>query len=253
MANYAQLKSAVNAVITTNGNNEITGAILNNILNTIIDTIGGNYTFAGVATPSTSVGSPDANVFWIGGSGTYTNFGGNITIAAGNIGIFTYDGSFTRTELVIQSAFSTGEVVNEVGIDNLPTPNSNNLVKSGGVWESSQISIERIGKTSFKYGLTVGNAKINTLSGYPLWYYKAENAVIVKLTYDKKATDGNAGRICVVDNESDIVNGTTISVLHDINTISTYTQTYTLNAGQCLCVGGHGTDTISFIEMAAAP
>ena len=134
MANYAQLKSAVNAVITTNGNNEITGAILNNILNTIIDTIGGNYTFAGVATPSTSVGSPDANVFWIGGAGTYTNFGGSITIAAGNIGIFTYNGSFARTELVLGAAFSTGENVGNVAIDGSPIHNSEGLPKSGGTW-----------------------------------------------------------------------------------------------------------------------
>lgn len=103
MANYANLKEAVNAAITTNGNNEITGAILNNILNSIISTIGGNYTFAGVVTPSTTISAPDANVFWIGGAGTYTQFGGTITIASGNIGVFTYNGSYTRTEISVAS------------------------------------------------------------------------------------------------------------------------------------------------------
>ena len=101
MANYANLKAAVNAAITTNGNNEITGAILNDILNSIISTIGGNYTFAGVVTPSTTISAPDANVFWIGGAGTYTQFGGTITIADGNIGVFTYNGSYTRNEIVV--------------------------------------------------------------------------------------------------------------------------------------------------------
>ncbi len=101
MANYANLKAAVNAAITTNGNNEITGAILNDILNSIISTIGGNYTLAGIVTPSTTISAPDANVFWIGGAGTYTQFGGTITIQDGNIGIFTYNGSYTRNEIVI--------------------------------------------------------------------------------------------------------------------------------------------------------
>ncbi len=103
MANYANLKAAVNAAITTNGNNEITGAILNDILNSIISTIGGNYTLAGVVTPSTTISAPDANVFWIGGAGTYTQFGGTITIAVGNIGVFTYNGSYTREEIVVAS------------------------------------------------------------------------------------------------------------------------------------------------------
>lgn len=176
MANYSQLKSAVNAVITTNGNNEITGAILNNILNTIIDTIGGNYTFAGVATPSTSVGSPDANVFWIGGAGTYTNFGSSITIAAGNIGIFTYNGSFTRTELVLQASFSTGEVVSQVGIDSTPTANSNNLLTSGG---GKSIELK---SSYFVCGTVPATAaKVVSASGYTL---SVGGAMKIKFTYE---------------------------------------------------------------------
>ena len=60
-----------------------------------------DYIFKGVVTPSTTISAPDANVFWIGGAGTYTQFGGTITIAQGNIGLFTYNGSYTRVELPI--------------------------------------------------------------------------------------------------------------------------------------------------------
>lgn len=77
MGNYEQLKQAVFDVIKTNGNQEITGAIMQNTLLTIISTVGGNATFAGVATPTTNPGIPDANVFWLAGeAGTYANFGG---------------------------------------------------------------------------------------------------------------------------------------------------------------------------------
>ena len=139
------------------------------------------------------------------------------------------------------------------GIDNVPTANSNNLVKSGGIWESSQLAVDVLGKISCKYGLTIGSSTISTLNNYPLWYYKALSDVKVKLTYDKKATDSYAGKICIVQSESDIVNGTSITVLHNINSVTTYTETYTLNAGQCLCVGGHGTDVVQFQEMTIAP
>lgn len=77
MGNYEQLKQAVSDVIKTNGNQEITGAILQNTLLTIISTIGNNYTFAGIATPTTNPGTPDQNIFYLASeSGVYSNFGG---------------------------------------------------------------------------------------------------------------------------------------------------------------------------------
>ena len=77
MGNYEQLKQAVSDVIKTNGNQEITGAILQNALLSIISTIGTNATFAGIATPETNPGTPDQNVFYIAvQSGVYSNFDG---------------------------------------------------------------------------------------------------------------------------------------------------------------------------------
>lgn len=77
MGNYEQLKQAVSDVIKTNGNQEITGAIMQNTLLSIISTVGSNATFAGIATPETNPGTPDQNVFYLASQpGIYSNFGG---------------------------------------------------------------------------------------------------------------------------------------------------------------------------------
>lgn len=77
MGNYEQLKQAVADVIKTNGNQEITGAIMQNTLLSIITTVGSNATFAGIATPTTNPGTPDQNVFYLASEpGIYINFGG---------------------------------------------------------------------------------------------------------------------------------------------------------------------------------
>ena len=76
MGNYDELKQAVSDVIKTNGNQEITGQLLQNTLLSIISTIGANATFAGIATPETNPGTPDQNIFYIATEeGNYVNFG----------------------------------------------------------------------------------------------------------------------------------------------------------------------------------
>lgn len=51
------------------------------------------YLFKGVAVPSTNPGTPDQNVFYIAGAGTYQNFGG-LTVPDGYIGLLEYNGSW---------------------------------------------------------------------------------------------------------------------------------------------------------------
>lgn len=82
MANYTDLKAAIVAVIKANGNNEITGTILQSALLSIVNSVGANATFKGVANRATNPGTPDQNVFYIAGTpGEYTNFG--LTVPAG--------------------------------------------------------------------------------------------------------------------------------------------------------------------------
>ena len=95
MANWSTLKAAIANVIKTNGNQEITGVILQNTLNSIVNAVGENATFAGIATPSTNPGSPDGPVFYIASTaGGYSNFGG-ISLAANEISILEYTDSGT--------------------------------------------------------------------------------------------------------------------------------------------------------------
>lgn len=123
MADYSTLKAAVADVVKTNGSQAITGANLQSVLLSIINSIGGGgYIFAGVATPSTSVGTPDQNVFYITGAGTFANMGTSTTVPLGSIGIFKYNGSWSSSQIVIFN-----------GIDDIPTGGSGKLVKSNGV------------------------------------------------------------------------------------------------------------------------
>ena len=54
MANWSTLKAAIAQIIKTNNNQEITGANMQSVLNNIIDNVGENSTFAGIATPTTN-------------------------------------------------------------------------------------------------------------------------------------------------------------------------------------------------------
>lgn len=77
MANWTTLKATIADVIKTNGNQEITGAVLQNTLNSIVSAVGENATFAGIATPTTNPGTPDGPVFYIALElGVYSNFNG---------------------------------------------------------------------------------------------------------------------------------------------------------------------------------
>lgn len=91
MANFATLKAALNAAVYQNNQNAITGAALNTILNSIIDTLGTGYRYAGVATPSANPGTIDNRVFYLAtAAGTYTNFGA-AQLDGKSLHVFIYD------------------------------------------------------------------------------------------------------------------------------------------------------------------
>lgn len=94
MANYATLKAAIQNVVKTNGNNEITGALLQQSLLAMVNSLGAQYLFVGIAQQSTNPGTPDQNVFYIAGPGEYPNFSA-ASVPDGFIGVFKYNGSWT--------------------------------------------------------------------------------------------------------------------------------------------------------------
>lgn len=75
MANYANLLATIAANIYTNHNNEVTAAMVEAALTSMVASLGDGYQFAGVATPATDPATPDAQLFFLAGSpGTYTDF-----------------------------------------------------------------------------------------------------------------------------------------------------------------------------------
>lgn len=114
MANYEQLKQAVSNVIKTNGNQEITGPVMQSVLLSIISSLGKNYQFAGIAIPTTNPGTPDQNVFYIAGEGTYVNFSNQI-IEVGQLGVLKWNGTWTKEVLEIGAA--GGNVILEWNTD----------------------------------------------------------------------------------------------------------------------------------------
>lgn len=106
MGDYEQLKQAVADVIKTNGNQEITGAIMQDTLLSIISTVGSNATFAGIATPTTNPGTPDQNVFYIASEpGIYANFG-NVKLIDQVLIFSNNNGTWYKSEVNIPNDYS---------------------------------------------------------------------------------------------------------------------------------------------------
>lgn len=95
MANNELLKASIRSAIKANGNEEITGDILQQTLVAIVDALGEGYQFMGEATPTTDPGTPDQKVCYLAmQKGIYPNFN-NIGVGDYQISIFLYDGSWS--------------------------------------------------------------------------------------------------------------------------------------------------------------
>jgi hypothetical protein len=115
---YDQIKESIKAVIKENGNYEITGNVLQAVLLSMVDTLGPEYQFLGIATKSTVPVVVEGNSFYITTEvGTYTNFknSGNTAITVNRLGILT---STNGTEWNLKPIFigvskGRGEVFND--------------------------------------------------------------------------------------------------------------------------------------------
>lgn len=94
MSNYSALKQDINNNIYENQTQQITGTVLNAILNEMTNSLGAGYQFAGVATLGLNPGDPDQRVFYLAGEGIYTNFGG-LQVPAGKLGVLKWDNRWT--------------------------------------------------------------------------------------------------------------------------------------------------------------
>lgn len=91
MANNELLKASIRNVIKANGNQEITGDIMQQMLIAIVDALGKGYQFMGVATPATDPGTPDQKVCYLAmQKGVYPNFNA-LEVEEHEIAIMMYD------------------------------------------------------------------------------------------------------------------------------------------------------------------
>lgn len=146
MANWDNLKAAIQDVIKENGNEEITGQVLQNTLLSIVNNLGENATFAGLARLQTNPGTPDGVIFYIATQqGTYQYFN-NLTVNKGETAIFLYKTSWTKISVAVAPAvpdvlqnsgtsstdvMSQGAVTAIVGIDDVPQFSDQTSYKTG--------------------------------------------------------------------------------------------------------------------------
>ncbi len=101
----ATIKTEIDANITQNGHNEITGPKLNGVLKDIVDEMmTNNYKYAGVAALDTDPETPSENVFYIATEvGEYENFLDSsenvLSVAEGEVAIFKFNGTSWSKEV----------------------------------------------------------------------------------------------------------------------------------------------------------
>lgn len=126
---YDQIKESIKAVIKENGNYEITGNVLQTVLLSMVDTLGPEYQFLGIATKSTVPVVVEGNSFYITTEvGTYTNFknSGNTTITVNQLGLLTSTNgtAWNFTPIFIGVSKGGGEVFNDYANNTAPGVNS---------------------------------------------------------------------------------------------------------------------------------
>lgn len=160
MANYQLLKADIDKKVYQNGKQEITGENLNSVLNAMVTTLGAEYQFAGVATPVTEPGTPDAKVFYIAnGKGTYTNFGG-LEVTEDEVVVLYWDTAWHKEATGIAS----NEKLTELGGKNIvfefgstqQTKTSPLIAKNGDVIKVYNGGTSSIAIKFFKDSIQVG-------------------------------------------------------------------------------------------------
>ena len=147
MSNYNTLKATINADIKQNGNQEITGSVLNSVLNQMVNILGTGYQFAGIATPATNPGTPDAKVFYIAnGKGTYTNFGG-LEVTEDEVVILYWDTEWHK----VSTGIASQEKLNELESNVNDIPELASTIIDGTINSSGVIEIQSLNRNLYVY------------------------------------------------------------------------------------------------------
>lgn len=168
---YDQIKESIKAVIKENGNYEITGNVLQAVLLSMVDTLGPEYQFLGIATKSTVPVVVEGNSFYITTEvGTYTNFknSGNTTITVNQLGILTSTNgtAWDFTPIFIGVSKGGGEVFNDynnntaVGVNSHAEGQETEAVGSSSHSEGAQT--KAVGNNSHAEGLLTNASGVNS-------------------------------------------------------------------------------------------
>ena len=184
MSNYNNLKTTIDANIKQNGNQEITGPILNSVLNQMVNILGTGYQFAGVATldPATDPGTPDAKVFYIAnGKGTYTNFGG-IEVTEDDVVVLYWDSAWHKVSTGIASQAKLSELEKKIGV----TISYTDAIPSNGEYVNRSFHLEE-GKD---VGLSINADAISKEGTIITFYiYKSDGSSISRTVRNNKYYD----------------------------------------------------------------
>jgi hypothetical protein len=125
MPNWNTLKNAVANVIKANNNKEITGPLLQNVLHSIINAVGENAAFAGIANVETNPGFFDGPVFFLASEpGIYSNFSG-LVLPANTIGVFLYNNQKWSLLPIIENIVTLSDISKKANL------NSQNALATG--------------------------------------------------------------------------------------------------------------------------
>ena len=168
MANWDFLKSVISDIVKENGNQEITGKKLNEVLNNIISNLGENATYIGIAEPTTSPGSPDGNVFYIARSaGAYSNFDGIQIDSAGlyiiqNKLVQNQEGEFYSKWILTPILIGYADTFSQ---NPVASSESNGLMSAEDKMKLDSVDSSIVRKATieyYDYSVTDGPSRINT-------------------------------------------------------------------------------------------
>lgn len=132
---WSTLLDSIKSSIKQNRNQEITGTVLQNVLVNMVNQLGANMTYAGLATPTTKPGAPNGPTFYIAVSaGTYTNFNG-IKVAENEIALLKFYNNIWSKDTLLSN---TSDVTRQSTDINLGITNAAGVyeatIKKAGWW-----------------------------------------------------------------------------------------------------------------------
>lgn len=92
--------SNANAVIYDNNVSGLTAVNVKGALDELVMRLKDEFSYKGIAQPTTNPGTPDQNVFYLAGEGTYANFS-NISVDKGELAVLHWNGTWSKQSLKV--------------------------------------------------------------------------------------------------------------------------------------------------------